>query len=122
MSLYDQVGGNAGMKAAVAVFYNRVTADDSLAPWFEGVDLSRLKAHQRAFLAAALGGPELFAGRELELAHAGLDITPEAFDSVVQHLTIALHDLGATDHVVAEVRERVNALRERVVVLQAASD
>jgi hemoglobin len=118
MSLYDEVGGTAGVKAAVAVFYNRVTADDSLAPWFEGVDLSRLKAHQRAFLSAALGGPELFAGRDLEHAHAGLDITPEAFESVVQHLATALHDLGASDEAVARVRERVEALRDRVVALQ----
>ncbi len=115
MSLYEQVGGNTGVKAAVAVFYNRVLADDALAPWFEGVDVSRLKAHQRAFLSAALGGPEVFGGRDLETAHAGMDITPEAFDAVVQHLATALHDLGLADEGVAEVRVRLDALRDRVV-------
>lgn len=119
MSLYEQVGGTTGVKAAVAVFYNRVLADEALAPWFEGVDVSRLKAHQRAFLAAALGGPELFAGRDLESAHAGMDITPGAFDSVVQHLATALHDLGLADEGVAEVRVRLDALRDRVVAAAA---
>ncbi|MDO7882834.1 group I truncated hemoglobin [Salinibacterium soli] len=122
MSVYDEVGGAAGVKAAVTVFYNRVTADDSLAPWFEGVDLSRLKAHQRAFLTAALGGPELFAGRDLEVAHEGLEITPEAFDAVVQHLAVALHDLGVGDDAIGEVRARIAVLRDRVVSLQTAAD
>ncbi len=115
MSVYDEIGGAAPVKAAVTVFYDRVLADPSLAHWFAGVDMSRLKAHQRAFLAAALGGPELFSGRDMKGAHAGLDITPEAFDSVVEHLTVSLHDLGIADDVVASIRERLEPLRSDVV-------
>lgn len=115
MSVYDEVGGAAAVKAAVTVFYDRVTADPDLAQWFENVDLTRLKAHQRAFLAAALGGPELFSGRGLAEAHAGLAITPEAFDAVVEHLATSLHDLGVEDDVIARVRDRLDALRGEVV-------
>jgi len=115
MSLYDQVGGNTGVKAAVTVFYNRVLADETLAHWFEGIDISRLRAHQRAFLAAALGGPELFAGRDIATAHAGMEITDEAFDTIIQHLASTLHDLGAGDELVDEVRVRLEALRPDVV-------
>ena len=115
MSVYDELGGAAAVKAAVTVFYDRVTADPDLEQWFQDVDLTRLKAHQRAFLAAALGGPELFSGRGLESAHAGLGITPEAFDAVVEHLAVSLHDLGVADDVVAQVRVRVEGLRGEVV-------
>ena len=115
MSVYDEIGGSASVKAAVTVFYDRVLADPSIAHWFEGIDMTRLKAHQRAFLAAALGGPELFAGRGMAQAHAGLDITPEAFDTVVEHLAVSLHDLGVTDDVVASIRERIEPLRADVV-------
>ena len=115
MSLYDQLGGNSGVKAAVTVFYNRVLADETLAHWFEGIDISRLRAHQRAFLAAALGGPELFAGRDIATAHAGMEITDEAFDTIIQHLASTLHDLGAGDELVDEVRVRLEALRPDVV-------
>ena len=48
MSVYDEIGGAPAVKAAVTVFYDRVTADPELAEWFEGVDLKRLKGHQRA--------------------------------------------------------------------------
>lgn len=115
MSVYDELGGAAAVKAAVTVFYDRVTADPDLARWFEDVDLTRLKSHQRAFLAAALGGPELFSGRGLHEAHDGLEITPAAFDAVVEHLTTSLHDLGVDDGVLARVRGRLEGLRGEVV-------
>jgi hemoglobin len=115
VSVYDEVGGAPAVKAAVTVFYDRVTADPDLAQWFENVDLTRLKAHQRAFLAAALGGPELFSGRSLADAHANLAITPEAFDAVVEHLATSLHDLGVADDVIDRVRVRLDGLRSEVV-------
>lgn len=115
MSVYDELGGTATVKAAVSVFYHRVTADESLAPYFEGVDLDRLKAHQRAFLAAALGGPDLFAGRDLSNAHEGMTITPDAFEATVQHLAATLHDLGIAPEVIAAVRERLEGMRSSVV-------
>lgn len=103
------------VKAVVTVFYDRVLADDSLAPWFEGVDLGRLRAHQRAFLAAALGGPDLFAGRDMATAHAGMDIDDDAFDAIVEHLATSLHDLDVVDDVVELVRERLEPLRGQIV-------
>ena len=115
MAVYDEIGGPASVKAAVSVFYDRVLADPTVAPWFEGIDITRLKSHQWAFLAAALGGPELFSGRDLADAHAGRAITDEGFDTIVEHLTTSLHDLGVTDDVVVAVRERIEPLRPDVV-------
>lgn len=115
MSLYEQLGGNAGVKTAVSVFYSRVLDDNDLSTWFEGVDLTRLRSHQRAFLSAALGGPDLFAGRDLAAAHEGLAITNEAYDAIVEHLASTLHDLGTPDTIVSGVRTRLEALRDQVV-------
>jgi hemoglobin len=115
-ALFESLGGDAGLKAAVAVFYARVTADPELAPYFAGVDLDRLRAHQRAFLMAALDGPAIFTGRPLEAAHAGRGITDEHFDRLVDHFAATLGDLGSAPSDVAQVRERMDALRARVVV------
>jgi hemoglobin len=114
--LYDALGGDAGLATTVEVFYARVTADPELAPYFARVDLDRLRAHQRAFLRAALDGPEAFTGRPLAQAHAGLRITDEHFDGIVDHLAATLGDLGVDAASVALVRARVDALRAQVVV------
>lgn len=114
--LSETVGGDAGLATAVEVFYARVTADPVLAPYFAHVDLDRLRAHQRSFLRAALGGPELFTGRPLAQAHAGLGISDEHFDGIVDHLAATLGDLGVDPASVAVVRDRVDAFRSQVVV------
>ena len=120
MSVYDEIGGAPTMKAVVTVFYDRVVADPQLEKWFRDVDMTRLKAHQRAFLTAALGGPEVFSGRSLEAAHADLEITGDAFDAVVEHLASSLHDLGVPDEVVESVRARLDGSRDEIVAAAAA--
>jgi hemoglobin len=114
-SLFDEIGDAATLRTAVNLFYQRVLADPGLAPFFAGVDMTRLRAHQLAFLAAALGGPNLFNGREIAEAHAGLKITNWAFDELIGHLAATLHDLGTPPPVVAQVVRRLEALRTAVV-------
>lgn len=121
VSHYDEIGGAGAVRAAVAVFYQRVLDDADLQQWFAEVDLDRLRAHQRAFLTHALGGPDLFAGRSMAEAHAGLAITDDAFDAVVEHLVNALHDLGVPDDLLARVRETVDGVRADVVSARPVS-
>ncbi|GAA2339541.1 group 1 truncated hemoglobin [Dactylosporangium salmoneum] len=79
------------------------------------VDIQRLKTHQRAFIAAALGGPQIFAGRDMAAAHAGLDITDADFDAVVAHLAGTLTDLGVADEQVAQIGAALAPLRGQIV-------
>jgi hemoglobin len=113
--LYERMGGPDGVRTAVTVFYQRVVADPELGRWFDGVDLERLKAHQRAFLGAAFGGPQVFSGRSLGEAHAGLAITDAAFDRIVQTLLTSLDDLGVDAHAVAGLAERLELARAEIV-------
>lgn len=115
MSVYEQIGGSAPVQAAVDLFYEKVTADGRLAPWFEGVDMRRLKAHQRAFIGAALGGPDTYRGRDMGAAHAGLGITPDAFGAVVGHLVAALEELGVDGGTVGVIVETLAPLEAQIV-------
>jgi len=118
-SLFDEIGDAATLRTAVNLFYRRVLADPELAPWFAGVDMTRLRAHQMAFLAGALGGPDLFNGREIAAAHADLKITDSAFDGLVGHLATTLLDLGTGPATVDRLVRRLEPLRG-VVVDEAA--
>ena len=86
-----------------------------LAPFFTGTDLHRLKAHQRAFIAAAVGGPEIFAGRAMASAHAGLGIGDSDFDAVVGHLAGTLSGLGVPEDTIGQIGGALAPLREDIV-------
>lgn len=120
-TLFERIGGPGGAAAAVSVFYQRVIADPMLAPWFEGVDMDRLATHQRWFLAAALGGPDRFTGRDLGTAHHGLGITDAAFDRVAEHLTAALTEVGVEHGDVTTIIATVAELRAAVVEARAVT-
>ena len=120
MSTYDSIGGAPAIRAAVDDFYARVLADRRLAPFFAGTDLERLKAHQRAFIAAAIGGPEVFGGRDLASAHAGLGIADRDFDAVAGHLAGTLTGLGVPEDTIGQIAGALAPLRDDIVTTPRA--
>lgn len=115
MSIYDSIGGAPAVYAAVDDFYARLLADPSLAPFFTGVDLGKLRAHQRSFIAAAIGGPEVFSGRDMGTAHAGLGISHADFDTVVGHLVATLTSLSVPDEIIGQIGAVLSPLRADIV-------
>ncbi len=119
-SIFTVIGGTPAVALAVEDFYARVLADDLLAPYFDGVDLARQKRHLRAFLAGAIGGPDVYAGRDMRAAHAHLHITGEAFDRVVEHLVATLTGLSVPEPLIAAIGAKVAPLRAQIVSAPAA--
>jgi hemoglobin len=120
-SIYDEIGGHAAVAAAVDDFYVRVLADPVLAPYFVTTDMRRLKAHMRAFLASAIGGAEIYAGRDMRSAHAHLNVTHEAFDRVVDQLVATLDGLGVPERHVEAIGATLAPLRAQVVAERMAA-
>ena len=115
-TIYEEMGGEPAVVAVVDALYHRVVADPSLMPYFEGRDLDRLKAHQRALVSVALGrAAQEYTGRMMHPAHAGLAITPEAFDKVLDHLRAACTDAGVPETTTAKVLAILEPLRTDVV-------
>jgi hemoglobin len=120
-TLYDQIGGAPAVTAVVDALYDRILADAGLMRYFDGTDLGRLKAHQRALVAVALGGStEDYRGRMMHPAHAGLAITDGAFDTVLGHLVAVLDDVGVAPATAARVVAIVQPIRADVVQAQLA--
>jgi hemoglobin len=119
-SVYEEIGGAAAVAAAVDGLYERILGDPVLGGWFTGVEMGRQKRHMRAFMATALGGAEVYAGRDMGAAHAGLRITDEAFDRVVGHLVDTLTSLGVPADTIAAIGAKLAPLRAQVVEVPAA--
>ena len=119
MSLYDSLGQQAGITTAVDHFYVRVLGDPTLAPYFEGADVDKVREHQVALLSTVSGGPEQYSGRSMELSHRRLGVTDAAFDTVVGHLGATLDDLGVAPEVRDQVAAVLVAQREHIVTVPA---
>jgi hemoglobin len=114
-SVYDEIGGGDAVAAAVDQFYARVLGDAELAPYFEHTDMRRQMSHMRAFLAAALGGPQLYSGRDMRAAHAHAGVTVDEFDRVVAHLVETLQGLSVPVSAIEAIGGKLVPLREQIV-------
>lgn len=114
---YERVGGNAAVSAVVTRFYELVLGDPQLAPFFESVDMPRLKRHQVLLISQVLGGPAEYDGRALREAHAGMRIADTHFEAVAKHLVAALEEAGVEQDIIARVDAALGATQEDVVTV-----
>jgi hemoglobin len=120
-TLFDAIGGDPAIAAAVEEFYRRVLADPSLAPFFADTNVGRLKAHQRAFLTLALRGSGTYNGRTMRAAHAGRGITDAHFDRVAAHLGATLAALDVPADLIEQIIGGIAPLRPDIVDAPTAS-
>ncbi len=71
-TLFDQLGGEAAVNAAVDIFYRKVLADHRINRFFDNVDMEKQAAKQKAFLTMAFGGPHNYTGEDMRKGHAHL--------------------------------------------------
>jgi hemoglobin len=109
-------GPDAGAIAeGVSLFLQRMVSDEFVSWAFEGVELKRVEKHARAIVVAALGGPDLYAGRDLTVVHTGLNLRDAHFDRAIDHLTASLVDVGISDSVILTLGPRLEPLRRQIV-------
>jgi hemoglobin len=115
-TMYESIGGDAGLTQVVDRFYTRVWADPELKPYFEGIDRDQLKRHQRMFLTYALGGGANEV-RSLPEAHSGLKISDAAFDRVAKHLRYTMEELDVDKSLAQIIAGFVQGKRSSVVMV-----
>lgn len=104
--LFERIGGEVAVNAAVDIFYYKVLTDKSIAHFFNTIDMNNQKAKQKGFLTMALGGPNEYSGSDMRKAHAPLvakGLSNEHFIAVVEHLTTTLQELGVEQELIDEV-------------------
>jgi hemoglobin len=121
-TLYRRIGGEVAINAAVDRFYKRVLADSELSPFFVGIPMPRLKAHQAAFLSQTLGGPKQYNGGSMQKAHAKLAIEQCHFNLVATHLVETLRELGVSEEIIGEVASAVIPLASQIVNTKPATN
>ena len=103
ISVYERIGGDGAVNAAVDIFYRKVLADDRISEFFDTVDMEAQHAKQKAFLTMAFGGPNNYTGKDMREAHKHMDLTEEHFNAVAENLASTLHELNVADGDIDEI-------------------
>lgn len=122
-ALVKKAGSKGVVMAAVRVFYMRVMNDEMLRPFFEDIDLARLKNKLVSFLAYAFGGgvghqlnfQPRYKGRDLAFMHSHMvekGLTMEHFDSVLRHFCQTLRQLNMPQSAIDEAKVNLDKTRE----------
>ncbi|WP_372008976.1 group 1 truncated hemoglobin [Paenibacillus chitinolyticus] len=109
-SLYEKLGGKEAIGKVVEEFYKRIIADESVNHFFRDTDMAKQLRHQTAFISYALGGAP-YTGKSMAAAHTGLNLQPEHFDSIVNHLQASLAHFGVTEDDIRQITENVGSLK-----------
>src|SRR5690606_36021253 len=111
----DQAVDAESIREAVDLFSARMVADAEFSELFADAGMRDLRRHQRAFILRTLGGPDLYAGRDLRIAHRGLAVTDAQFDRAVGHLISSLTEVGVDPDVVQRAGADAESLRALIV-------
>ena len=114
-SLFDRIGGVAGVTRLISTFYGSVLADPRLAPYFDGVPIHKLRHMQFEFFSAALGGPAPYTGRTVVQAHQGRRIARAHFQAFVEHLFETLQDYALSEDERYAIIARINTYADDVI-------
>ncbi len=117
-SLYERIGGEAAVNAAVDIFYRKVLADERINRFFEGVDMDKQATKQKAFLTYAFGGPHNYTGKDMRQGHAHLvkqGLNDSHFDAVMEHLGATLTELKVPAELIAQAAAIAESTRNDVL-------
>lgn len=117
-SLYEKLGGEAAVNAAVDIFYRKVLKDDRIKHFFDGVDMGKQAAKQKAFLTMAFGGPHNYTGEDMRKGHAHLvakGLNDSHFNAVMENLGATLQELNVPGELIAQCAAIAESTRKDVL-------
>ncbi len=117
-SLFERLGGEPAVSAAVDIFYRKVLSDDRISHFFDDTDMDAQAAKQKAFLTMAFGGPANYSGHDMKVGHAHLvarGLDDSHVDAVIELLGATLTELGVAQADIAEVAAIANSVRDAVL-------
>ena len=93
-SLYQQLGGEAGIAAITDGLLHQIEHDPMIVDHFRDTDIPRFRDLLAEQLCELSGGPCVYSGATMEESHTGLNLTTRDFDRLVHHLISVMQQQG----------------------------
>jgi hemoglobin len=116
VTLYDRLGGEAGLNAVLDDFIANVGADDRIAKYFADTNLPRFKKRLGEQLCAAAGGPCAYTGQQMRAAHPpSMGVTEAAFNALIEDLVRSLNKFKVPAKEQAELLGLLDPMKPDIV-------
>jgi hemoglobin len=93
-TLYESMGGEPALRAALDRFADLVVADDRINFTFAEANMAKFKQLLFEQLCNVSGGPCKYTGRDMRTSHAKLNINNAQFNALAEDLYISLGQAG----------------------------
>lgn len=130
-SLFERLGGEAGIRAVVDNFVPRAAANPAVnftrvghkRTWEATPEnVETLKKHLTAFIGTATGGNTNYAGRDMKAAHQDMGITSAEFDAIAADLLASLKELNVPEKETNELMAIAATTKGAIVEAEAATE
>lgn len=122
ISLYERLGSAAGIKPIVddivEAHMNNPVIRDRFVPYREKPEqLAAIKKHICDFFGAGSGGLEQYTGREMRIAHQGMNITEEEYKATVEDIMGVLDKHHKDEQTKNDVLAITESLKDQIIKL-----
>ncbi len=115
-TLYDRLGGNAGITAVVDAFVGNVVKDDRINTFFKNADAAHLKKMLVEQISVASGCTTCtYTGKDMKTAHTGMGIKEADFNALVEDLSKTLDAAGVKEKEKGELLGALGPLKPDIV-------
>ncbi len=118
-TLFEQIGGEPAVEAAVDKLYLRLMANEKISHFFAGIDMNKQRKHLESFLTYAFGGKTGYDGRSMRQAHQRLvehlGLTDTHFDALIENIVATLRELNVPEDLIIEVAQITESVRGEVL-------
>lgn len=115
-TLYERLGGREIFTSAANEIVENVSHDPLSSRSFDGVALAPLKAKVADHLCSLSGGPCIYTGENMTVAHTGLAITADEFNIMGEYVHVAFLRRGADEKDLLELEAILERLRPDVLL------
>lgn len=114
-TLYQQIGGQAGLERLVDLFIQQIGRDKAILPYFAKANVSHFRQGFITHLCDTLDGPCDYQGDSMVQIHTGMQITEADFNRVVELLINAMTEADIAHTTQNQILARLAPLRGEVI-------
>lgn len=114
-TLYDKLGGEAGVEKIVTHLVNNIGRDQRIFHYFAEANVKRFREHLAWHLCDISDGPCDYTGDSMRQIHDGMDINERDFNHLVDLLIDAMYQAGVSHQVQNQLLARLAPLRRDII-------